>query len=227
MTKHIIQSINLSKSYHDGAHDIIVLKNINFSIEPGDSIAIVGPSGSGKSTLLHLLGGLDNPSFGDVLFEGRAFNKMSELKRCKLRNKYLGFIYQSHHLLLDFSAIENVALPLVLAGSKPKHALLHAEELLTTLGLEGRFSHRPSQLSGGEKQRVAIARALIHRPKCVFADEPTGQLDNVTATKVFAEMLSLNAISNTALIVVTHDLSLAAKMHKVYQLHDGKLVLQS
>jgi lipoprotein-releasing system ATP-binding protein len=223
MNNQIINCINLSKSYHDGSKSLDVLKNINFSINAGDRIAIVGPSGSGKSTFLHLLGGLDKPTSGQVFQAGFDWQKLSEKERCKLRNKDLGFVYQFHHLLPEFSAIENVAMPLLLAGVSVIIAKDRAKEILNDVGLSARLTHKPSQLSGGERQRVAIARALVHRPICVFADEPTGNLDQTTAQMVFDHMLSLNEKYNTALIVVTHDRQMAGQMDKVLELRAGNL----
>lgn len=223
MNEMIVSCSDLSKSYHDGNMNIDVLKGIHFTINPGDRIAIVGPSGSGKSTLLHLLGGLDKPTKGQVYQQGIDWQTLSEKQRCKLRNKHLGFIYQFHHLLPEFSALENVALPLLLAGSSVEEATHQANEILDQVGLAARTQHKPSQLSGGERQRVAIARALVHRPQCVFADEPTGNLDQATALKVFDLMLNLNKKFNTALVIVTHDRQLADRMDKVLSLHEGNL----
>lgn len=216
----------LSKSYHDGNMSVDVLKSIDFSINKGDRIAIVGPSGSGKSTLLHLLGGLDRPTGGQVFQQGIDWQTLSEKKRCKLRNQQLGFIYQFHHLLPEFTALENVAMPLLLAGTPVVSARQQAEEIIKQVGLAARAQHKPSQLSGGERQRVAIARALVHQPACVFADEPTGNLDHATAVKVFEMMLNLNAQFNTALVIVTHDRQLAERMDKIMVLQEGCLLLE-
>jgi len=216
----------LSKSYHDGNMSVDVLKSIDFSINKGDRIAIVGPSGSGKSTLLHLLGGLDRPTGGQVFQQGIDWQTLSEKKRCKLRNQQLGFIYQFHHLLPEFTALENVAMPLLLAGTPVVSARQQAEEIIKQVGLAARAKHKPSQLSGGERQRVAIARALVHQPACVFADEPTGNLDHATAVKVFEMMLNLNAQFNTALVIVTHDRQLAERMDKIMVLQEGCLLLE-
>ena len=219
----IINSCNLSKSYHDGNMSVDVLKNIDFTINAGDRIAIVGPSGSGKSTLLHLLGGVDKPTSGQVFQQGTDWQTLTEKQRCKLRNKNLGFIYQFHHLLPEFSALENVAMPLLLAGITVDTASQRAREILEHVGLAARTQHKPSQLSGGERQRVAIARALVHQPQCVFADEPTGNLDQATAVKVFDLMLDLNKKFDTALVIVTHDRQLAGRMDKVMALQEGRL----
>lgn len=226
MNSPILECVNLSKKYHDITANIDVITDINLSINSGDCIAITGPSGSGKSTLMHLLGGLDNPSSGNVKVEGQAWQSMTEKKRCQLRNQSLGFIYQFHHLLPEFSALENVALPLLLNRVSKRLAQAQAQTMLDNVGLGRRALHKPAQLSGGERQRVAIARALIHRPKCVLADEPTGNLDNVTANQVFELMLDLNNRFNTALIIVTHDATLAARMSKTLIIQNGRLLLQ-
>lgn len=223
MSEVILHCENLSKSYHDGVATVDVLKQVNLSVHPGDRIAIIGPSGSGKSTLLHLLGGLDKPSSGEVLMQGHAWPKLSEKKRCRLRNQHLGFIYQFHHLLPEFTAMENIALPLLLADKSIKDAQAEALALLEKVGMTERAHHKPSQLSGGERQRVAIARALVHKPQCVLADEPTGNLDQVTAAKVFDLMLNLNELFNTALVIVTHDQQLAARMDRVLTIREGVL----
>jgi len=223
MNNVIVESQQLSKSYHDGNTSIDVLNQVDFTIHRGDRIAIVGPSGSGKSTLLHLLGGLDKPSSGHVMLQGIDWQTIPEKQRCRLRNQKLGFIYQFHHLLPEFSALENIAMPLLLAGKTVEDAQYHAEEILEHVGLSARSQHKPAQLSGGERQRVAIARALVHQPDCVFADEPTGNLDHATAVKVFELMLSLNSKFNTALVIVTHDQQLAGRMDKVMALQEGKL----
>jgi lipoprotein-releasing system ATP-binding protein len=223
MSNDIIHCINLSKSYYDGHTSIDVLKNIDFSLTEGARIAIVGPSGSGKSTLLHLLGGLDKPTGGQVFIQGLDWQMQSEKKRCQLRNQQLGFIYQFHHLLPEFSALENVAMPLLLAGLSVVEARERAHVILGRVGLRAREDHKPSQLSGGERQRVAIARALVHQPRCVFADEPTGNLDQATAAIVFDVMLELNALTKTAFVIVTHDQQLAAKMDQVLILQEGRL----
>ena len=223
MSKVIINCHQLSKSYHDGNTSVDVLKQIDFAIHEGERIAIVGPSGSGKSTLLHLLGGLDKPTSGQVFLQGSDWQTMAEKQRCRLRNQHLGFIYQFHHLLPEFSALENVAMPLLLAGMPVVTAAKQATNILEQVGLAARTQHKPSQLSGGERQRVAIARALVHQPHCVFADEPTGNLDNTTAIKIFELMLQLNTQFNTALVIVTHDRQLAERMDKVITLQEGGL----
>lgn len=219
----IVEVSQLKKEYQDGRSWIPVLKSIDFSIKPGDSIAIVGPSGSGKSTFLHLLGGLDTLTSGELRVQGKSWQKLSEHQRCQLRNQTFGFVYQFHHLLPEFSALENVAMPLLLAHDTVSSALKCAEEVLVEVGLGHRLQHRPAQLSGGERQRVAIARALVHQPQCVFADEPTGNLDHATATHVFDLMLDMNKKRGTALVVVTHDQALASRMDVVIALQDGEL----
>ena len=224
MNKVIFNCQDLKKSYHDGTESVHVLKGISLTINSGDRIAIVGPSGSGKSTLMHLLGGLDTPTSGQLFMQGTDWQMISEKQRCQLRNQQLGFVYQFHHLLPEFSALENVAMPLLLAGKAVSDARKQAEVILDQVGLSARVSHKPSQLSGGERQRVAIARALVHQPQCVLADEPTGNLDQATAAKVFELMLSLNERLNTALIIVTHDRQLAAQMDRVLTIQDGHLL---
>lgn len=223
MSNPIIQCHQLSKSYRDGKTSVDVLDAVDFSIYPGDRISIVGPSGSGKSTLLHLLGGLDIPTKGQVCINGLDWQSMNERTRCTTRNKNLGFVYQFHHLLPEFTALENVALPLLLAGKSVAIAENQANEMLGEVGLSHRTLHKPGQMSGGERQRVAIARALINKPLCLFADEPTGNLDQATAAKVFELMLNLNKQLQTALVIVTHDLQLAHQMDKSIVLHEGKL----
>lgn len=226
MNKIIVQSLGLHKSYQDGRLEVPVLSHIDFAITEGDKTAIVGPSGSGKSTLLHLLSGLDVPTGGRVLIDDQDWQKLTEKQRCHLRNKRFGFIYQFHHLLPEFTALENVAMPLLLAGLRTSTAIDEAAFILEEVGLKTRLTHKPAQLSGGERQRVAIARALVHKPACVFADEPTGNLDQETAAYVFDLMINLNKKLNTALIIVTHDRQLAARMDKVMVLQKGALTTQ-
>lgn len=225
MNNTIVTCTNLYKSYQEAKGSLPILKSINFSIEAGERIAIVGPSGSGKSTFLHLLSGLDKPTTGQVYANGQDWQQMLEKERCMLRNKWFGFIYQFHHLLPEFTALENVAMPLLIANYSIKEATLAASSILCDVGLEARLLHKPAQLSGGERQRVAIARALVHKPQCVFADEPTGNLDQATATHVFDLMLNLNRKYNTALIIVTHDQKLAQQMDKKITLVDGSLMI--
>lgn len=223
MNNIILSSKKLYKSYNDGASKVEVLKGIDLSIAQGERLAIIGPSGSGKSTLLHLLGGLDKPTSGDVCIKDVNWQKISERQRCQLRNQGLGFIYQFHHLLPEFTALENVSMPLLLGNASVKKAESAASKILEDVGLNARKAHKPAQLSGGERQRVAIARALVHQPYCVLADEPTGNLDQTTATRVFNLMLELNRKMNTALVIVTHDQQLAKQMDRVLILGEGVL----
>lgn len=213
----------LAKRYKDGQLETPVLSNVNLTVNAGDRIAIVGSSGSGKSTLLHLLGGLDEPTSGDIEVLGQSLADLSVRKLSQLRNQSLGFVYQFHHLLPEFSAVENVAMPLVIGGQKPADAKAEAEKLLEKVGLGHRLGHKPSELSGGERQRAALARALITRPACLLADEPTGNLDHRTAEGIFDLIMELNQQMNTALVIVTHDRQLAARMDTAYTLIDGEL----
>lgn len=219
----VINCQDLSKRFQEGQLDVSVLSGINLTVRAGDRIAIVGSSGSGKSTLLHLLGGLDLPSSGHVEVMGKRMEQLSDKDRGLLRNQSLGFIYQFHHLLPEFTALENVAMPLLIRGVKVKDATEQAEDMLSKVGLGKRFSHKPGQLSGGERQRAAIARALVTRPHAVLADEPTGNLDQNTAEQVFEQMQNLNEALQTAFVIVTHDLSLARRMDSVYRLVEGRL----
>lgn len=217
----LLQCRGLTKTYT--GLEVPVLNGIDLDIAEGEQIAIVGASGSGKSTLLHLLGGLDSPTDGSVNLLGRTLNGMSETEKGLLRNRGLGFVYQFHHLLPEFTALENVAMPLLIRRVKRQEALAQAAEMLAQVQLQHRLEHMPGELSGGERQRAALARALVTRPQCILADEPTGNLDRVTAHQVFDLLLSINASQNTSLIVVTHDLTLAAKLKRQYQLVDGRL----
>ena len=219
----ILRCQQLGMIYSEGPNDVEVLREVDLQIDNGERIAIVGASGSGKSTLLHLLGGLELPTSGSVWIDGQEMSGVSDTKRGAIRNKYLGFVYQFHHLLAEFTAIENVAMPLLIRGVDTDEAIAQASALLTQIGLGHRLEHRPIELSGGERQRTAIARALVSKPGCVLADEPTGNLDHKTAETVFDMMLELNQRSNTALVMVTHDLGLANRMDKIYQLEDGVL----
>ncbi len=223
MSKALLTCTGIHKTFIDGAAETQVLNDVNFSLREGELAAIVGASGSGKSTLLHILGALDNPTHGDVMFHGESLTKMSSNQQAKLRNQHVGFIYQFHHLLADFSALENAAMPLLIAGQSAKKAKDAAAVLLERVGLGHRMSHRPSALSGGERQRVAIARALVNEPALVLADEPTGNLDHKTAIETYDLMRELNQTSKTAFLVVTHDQSLAAKMSRQFTMLDGVL----
>ena len=222
-TNTIISCKNLSKRFKEGQLDVEVLKGISLDIQAGEKVAIVGSSGSGKSTLLHILGGLDLPSDGTVEVLDKNIASLSDTERGKLRNESLGFIYQFHHLLPEFSALENVAMPLLIRGLSVSEARSKATDILNKVGLGERLKHKPGQLSGGERQRAAIARALVTQPKAVLADEPTGNLDHKTAMHIFELMEKLNQEMQTAFIIVTHDRQLAQKMDKIYTLVDGKL----
>jgi lipoprotein-releasing system ATP-binding protein len=225
MNKPIIHCQNLAKNFKDGQLFIEVLKNINLTIYPGEQVAIVGASGSGKSTLLHLLGGLEKPTAGEIYIQGQNINQLTEKVRCQLRNQTLGFIYQFHHLLPEFTVLENVCIPLLINKIAPKLAIEKAEALLDKLGILQRKQHKLAEISGGERQRAAIARALVNNPKCILADEPTGNLDQQTAETVYAAMLAVNRDYQTSLVLVTHDRHLAAKMDRILQLEQGKFLV--
>ncbi|KYP97426.1 lipoprotein ABC transporter ATP-binding protein [Sodalis-like endosymbiont of Proechinophthirus fluctus] len=219
----LLHCFQLSKRYQEGKFYIDVLRNVSFTLQRGEMMAIVGSSGSGKSTLLHLLGGLDEPTGGEVIFEGQLLNTLSSSARALLRNQRLGFIYQFHHLLPDFTALENVAMPLLIGGTRPSQAQETAWDMLAAVGLEKRGHHRQAELSGGERQRVAIARALVNHPALVLADEPTGNLDQHNADSIFELLGELNMRHGTAFLVVTHDLQLAKRMHRQMEIRGGAL----
>lgn len=222
----VLSCQSVSKAYHQGPLKVDVLHDIHLAIQSGERVAIMGTSGSGKSTLLNILGGLDIPSSGEVVVAGQSLAAMSADERGRLRNRSLGFVYQFHHLLPEFTALENVAMPLLIGKVSTKEANARAQELLTRVGLRARVSHKPSELSGGERQRVAIARALVANPACVLMDEPTGNLDSHSADAIQALMLELNGSLGTSFVVVTHDQRLAYRMDRTLTLVDGALVDQ-
>lgn len=224
MSNAIISCRSLRKSYYQGQLEVPVLMGIDLSVGSGDALSIVGASGSGKSTLLHLLGGLDMPTSGEIRIMGQDTSIIGEEEKCHLRNASLGFIYQFHHLLPEFTALENVAMPLLIRRVSREEAYGSAEEVLRQVGLGHRLVHTPGELSGGERQRAAVARALVTRPACILADEPTGNLDRQTADEVFNLMLELNQNAGASLIVVTHDPDLARRAGRIYHLEDGVLV---
>ena len=220
----VLRALDIEKFYDQGHQRVEVLKDLFLDVEQGDQIAIIGSSGCGKSTLLHVLAGLDTPDHGEVELCGKEVYRMGAAQRGRLRNELLGFVYQFHHLLPEFTAVENVAMPLMIGRKSTSVARREAETLLRKVGLGDRLTHKPAELSGGERQRAAIARALINNPRLVLADEPTGNLDEATADHVYELMLELNAELGTAFMIVTHDTRLAARMQKIYRLSGGHLI---
>ena len=224
MTDFALQASHLSKHYDDGVNRIDVLVDVSIAIARGEMVAVVGASGSGKSTLLHALGLLDLPSSGSIIVSGQATDGLSEAQRSRLRNRALGFVYQFHHLLPEFSALDNVAMPLIVRRESREHARVQAQKMLELVGLQARVQHFPGQLSGGERQRVALARALVAQPACVLADEPTGNLDRHTAQQMFRLLKQVNAEAKTAFLIVTHDQELAALADRRLYMEAGRLV---
>ncbi len=223
MNTALLSCQDVSKFYQEGTQQTEVLKQVSFSMQPSELVAIVGSSGSGKSTLLHTLGGLDQPSSGEVFIKGQSLQQMSPNALAKLRNQYLGFVYQFHHLMADFTALENVMMPMLIGQQNKTEAQDRAEQILSAVGLQHRISHRPSALSGGERQRVAIARALVNNPALVLADEPTGNLDHKTTESIFELIQQLNQEKQIAFLLVTHDLNLAEKLNRRLIMQDGVL----
>lgn len=223
-SERLIEITNLSRIYEDGASKVTVLESLNMAVEHGEQLAIVGASGSGKSTLLHLIGALDKPTAGTVLINGQDVHKLKPKAQGEFRNMNIGFVYQFHHLLPEFTALENVAMPLIIRGINRDQAYRKAAALIDRVGLTNRETHKPSELSGGERQRIAFARALANEPVCVLADEPTGNLDHATALRVYDLMCEINQEMGTTFITVTHDLELASKMQRQLKLEDGHLM---
>jgi lipoprotein-releasing system ATP-binding protein len=220
----VLSCTGLGKTFGEGDLALQIFSDITFSVAGGERIAITGASGSGKSTLLHLLGGLDEPTSGEVMIAGKSLQHLSANQLGRLRNRTLGFVYQFHHLLQEFTALENVAMPLLVRGDKPAQASREAAGMLERVGLAARLTHKPGELSGGERQRAAVARALVTRPQCVLADEPTGNLDRHNADQVYALMLELNQELGTSFLLATHDPTIAARMDRTVQLEDGRLI---
>lgn len=224
MTQSIINCTNLKKTYFDAGKPVSVLTGVDFTISENEIVTIVGESGSGKSTLLQLLGGLDKTDGGHIFWGEQDIKRLSEKQKCQLRNRHLGFIYQFHHLLPEFTALENVAMPLLIRGESISNIKSIAKEILSAVGLANRVEHKPGQLSGGERQRVAIARALITQPKCILADEPTGNLDQKTSEHILNLLFELQKIYHTSFVIVTHNLTLADRIDKKYTLENGRLI---
>ena len=221
MNNLVLQNIN--KSFFQGKQEIAVIKNANLTLKKGESVALVGPSGAGKTTFLQIAGLLDNPDYGQIFIDNIDTSKANDQQRTNLRKNHIGFIYQSHHLLPEFSALENVAMPLLIRNIEKKQALLQAEEILSEIGLQDRLSHLPSQLSGGQQQRVAVARAIVGKPSVLLADEPTGNLDSENADNVFHLIIKLSKQHQISSLIVTHNLELAKKMDRIISIKDGIL----